>query len=327
MPRKSEGGRKEKDLAARRPYVGIDVSKRWLDIAIGLRGQSHRTGNDEEGIGGLIEQLASLRPRLIVVEATGGWEVQLVLRLTRAGLPVALINPRQVREFARSTGKLAKTDALDARVLAHFGEAVRPAARVLPDGNEYELRALVRRRRDLLENMTMENNRKRLATETVRRQVEQHIAYLEEAVAEVDEALTLLVESNPVWQSQEKRLRTTPGVGPVLSRSMLGELPELGRLNRKQIAALVGVAPFNRDSGLMRGRRTIWGGRAGLRSVLYMATVVAAHHNPVIESFYRRLTNAGKPAKVALVACMRKLLTILNAMARSNTSWQPQTPS
>jgi transposase len=311
-------------LAGKRRYVGIDVSKPWLDVAIGRRGESLRVLNDRVGRDSLVEQLTGLRPRLVVLEATGGWEIGLVLALADAGLPVAMINPRQIREFARSIGRLAKTDSIDARLLAHYGEAVKPEPRVLPDDNEYELRALIRRRRDLLENITMENNRVRLATEMVRRQIERHVVYLKDCVAEIEQELKLLIESNPVWEAQEQRLRTAPGVGPVLSRSMLGELPELGRLNRKQIAALVGVAPMNRDSGHFRGRRTVWGGRAGLRNVLYMATVAATTWNPVIEAFYQRLLQAGKPKKVALVACMRKLLTILNAMTHSSTSWQPQ---
>jgi len=309
-------------MAGKRPFVGIDVSKRWLDVAIGRQGESFRATNDCDGIEGLTEQFGCMRPRLIVLEATGGWEVKLAVSLAGAGLPVAVINPRQVREFARSIGKLAKTDAIDARVLAHFGEALRPEPRQIPDATEYELRALVRRRRDLMANITMESNRKRLATPRVRAQIERHIAYLKECVEETDQEITMLVDINPVWRAQEQRLRTTPGVGPVLSRAMLGELPELGRLNRKQIAALVGVAPLNRDSVLFKGKRVVWGGRAEVRSALYMATIVASRRNPVIQPFYQRLLDAGKPKKVALVACMRKLLTILNAMTHSSSSWQ-----
>jgi transposase len=302
-------------------YVGIDVAKSWLDVAQRPETSNVRVGNDTPGISGLVEELLTVQPALIVLEATGGLEVPLVAALVRAGLPAAVVNPRQVREFARATGRLAKTDAIDAGILAHFAEAMRPAPRPLPDEAGRELRALVMRRRQLVEMLTAERNRLARAG-VIRPEIQEHIRWLEAALHVLDAKTAERVEASPAWQKRESLYRSTPGVGPVLATVLLAELPELGRLNCKEIAALVGVAPLNRDSGLFRGRRKVWGGRVQVRSALYMGALVATRHNPTIRAFYQRLLGAGKPKKVALTACMRKLLTILNAMARSSSHWQ-----
>jgi len=252
-----------------------------------------------------------------------GLDGPLAAALASAGLPVAVVNPRQVRDFARATGKLAKTDRLDARMLALFAERVRPKPRPLPDATARELEALVARRRQLLEMHTMEGNRLRTALAQVRPQIREHLAWLERQIRDVDRQTRDLVRSSSLWRAQDDLLQSTPGVGPVLSRTLLAALPELGTLDRRQIAALVGVAPFNRDSGTLRGKRTVWGGRAPVRAALYMAALVATRFNPVIRTFYRRLCLAGKPKKVALTACMRKLLTTLNAMLKHRTPWRP----
>jgi transposase len=257
-----------------------------------------------------------------VLEATGGFEHAVVAALAAAGLPVVVANPRQVRDFARATGQLAKTDAIDAQVLALFAERVRPEPRRLPDEAAQALDALLTRRRQLLDMLVAEKNRLGFARPVVRRGITQHIRWLERRLGDVDHELGQMIEHSPVWRATDDLLRSVPGVGPVLSRTLLGELPELGQLNRKQIAALVGVAPLARDSGTLRGKRVVWGGRAPIRTVLYMSTLAAARCNPVIRAFYLHLRAAGKPAKVALTACMRKLLVILNAMVRANTHWQ-----
>jgi transposase len=304
-------------------FVGIDVSKRDLDVAIRPTGASWSTGNDSEGIEQLTVRLCQEAPTLIVVEATGGWEAALVAALAAARLPVVVVNPRQVRRFAESLGQLAKTDRLDARLLARFGEAVRPAIRPLPDEQARQLQALIARRRQLIEMLVVEKNRLLLAHPQVRDDLQTHIVWLEERLNELDRELHHALQNSPIWREKDDLLRSVPGVGPVLSITLLAELPELGHLNRKQIAALVGVAPFNRDSGRMRGKRAIWGGRATVRTVLYMAALSAKRFNPAIRTFYSRLIDAGKPPKVALTACMRKLLTILNAMMHSGNHWQP----
>lgn len=302
-------------------YVGIDVAKSWLDVAQRPETSNVRVSNDTAGISGLVEELLTVQPALVVMEATGGLEVPLVAALLRAGLPTAVVNPRQVREFARATGRLAKTDAIDAGILAHFAEAVRPAPRPLPDEAGRELRALVMRRRQLVEMLTAERNRLARAG-VIRPEIQEHIRWLEAALHVLEAKLAERVQASPAWQKRESLYLSTPGVGPVLATVLLAELPELGRLNCKEIAALVGVAPLNRDSGLFRGRRKVWGGRVQVRSALYMGALVATRHNPTIRAFYQRLLGAGKPKKVALTACMRKLLTILNAMARSSSHWQ-----
>lgn len=303
-------------------YVGIDVAKDWLDVAQRPGGEVWRVSSDESGVATLIKRLKGVRPTLVVLEATGGLQIPAVAALAAAGLRTVVVNPRQVRQFAGATGRLAKTDAIDAQVLAQFGEAVRPEVRPLPDAATQELSALVARRRQLIEMLTAEKNRLRLATKKVRPNIEAHIRWLEGELLDLEGGLGDIIRSSPVWREQDNLLRSVPGVGPVLSSVLLAHLPELGRLNRKEIAALAGVAPLNRDSGLFRGRRQVWGGRSHVRTALYMAALVATRYNPVIKSFYQRLLSGGKPKKVALTACMRKLLTILNAMTRAQTSWQ-----
>jgi transposase len=302
--------------------AGIDVSKASLDVALSPSEERWSVANDAAGVGALVPRLQALRPALVVLEATGGYERAVVAALAAAGLPVVVANPRQIRAFARAVGQLAKTDRLDAAMLARFGAQVRPTPRALPDAQAQALDALLTRRRQLIEMLTAEKNRLAAAVPAVRRGITQHIRWLERQLDDVDGELGALIEASPLWRAQDDLLQSVPGVGPVLSRTLLGELPELGRLTHKQIAALVGVAPMARDSGAWRGRRGVTGGRAPVRTALYMAAVTAAQHNPTIRVFYRRLRAAGKPAKVALTACMRKLLTILNAMMRAGSYWR-----
>src|SRR5215207_11064033 len=304
-------------------FVGIDVSKRRLDLHLRPAGESFTIDYDEVEVAALVERLLLLEPTLVVLEATGGLEVHIAGALAAAGLPVAVVNPRQVRAFARATGRLAKTDRLDAKAIGHFAEAVRPPVRPLSDEATRHLQALVARRRQLLEMLVPERNRRQVADPALHARIDAHLRWLEEALAEIERDLDGAVRDSPVWRAKEELLRSVPGVGPVSARTLLAELPELGSLTRRQAAALVGVAPFNRDSGKLRGKRTIWAGRAALRACLYMAAVAAARgSNPVIASFYRRLRLAGKPAKLALTACMRKLVVTLNAMLRTNTAWK-----
>lgn len=303
-------------------FVGIDVSKTQLEVAVRPQGTAFAAAHDEPGITLVAERLRSLRPALVVLEATGGLEIPLTGALAALGLPVVVVNPRQVRDFAKATGHLAKTDTLDAAVLAHFAEAVRPAPRPLPDAHTQALAALVARRRQLTEMLTAERNRLGSAPKPMRKRIQAHITWLERDLARVDEDLNHAVRTSPVWRERDDLLRSMPGVGPVLARTLLAHLPELGTLNRRQIAALVGVAPLNRDSGTLRGRRTVWGGRAQVRAVLYMSALVGVRHNRVLRTFYLRLRDAGKVPKVALTACMRKLLTILNAMLRHRAPWR-----
>jgi len=303
-------------------YVGIDVAQATLDVALLPSGETWQVANDEPGIRALLARLQPHAPALIVLEATGGYERAAVAALATAGLPVVVANPRQVRDFARATGQLAKTDALDAGILAHFADRVRPVVRPLPERATQELAALLARRRQLIEMLGAERQRLGLAAASVRRSLTQHIAWLERQLGRVDGDLDALIQTSPLWRAKDDLLQSVPGVGPVTSRTLLAALPELGTLSHKQIAALVGVAPLARDSGTLRGKRSVWGGRAPVRTALYMAALVAARWNPVLKAFYTRLRAAGKPAKVALTACARKLLTILNAMARSNTAWQ-----
>src|SRR3954468_10982533 len=305
-------------------FVGIDVSKHRLDVHARPSGESFATDYDDEGVAGLVGRLAALAPALIVLEATGGLEVRLAAALAAAGLPVAVVNPRQVRAFARATGRLAKTDRLDAKAIAHFAEAVRPPMRPLPDEATRRLQALVAGRRQLLAMLVAERNRRQAAEPALHERIDAHLRWLENALAEIERDLDEAVRDSAVWRAKEELLRSVPGVGPVSARTLLAQLPELGSLTRRQVAALVGVAPFNRDSGKMRGKRTIWAGRAALRACLYMAAVAAARgSNPAIAGFYQRLRQAGKPAKLALTACMRKLVVTLNAMLRTNTAWKP----
>lgn len=315
-------------MAEDRPYfVGIDVAQAGLEVAVRPTGHCWEVPQDSVGMATLLERLKALQPQVVVLEATGGMELPVVAALAAAGLPVAVVNPRQVRDFARALGKLAKTDRLDAQALAHFGEAVQPSPRPLPDAQAQELGALLARRRQVVEMLTAERNRLRGALPAVRRGIQDHIAWLEHTLAELDEHLGRTLRASPLWREKDDLLRGVPGVGPVLSLTLLAELPELGTLDRRQIAALVGVAPLNRDSGTLRGRRTVWGGRAPVRAALYMGTLVATRHNPVLRAFYQRLLQAGKPKKVALVACMRKLLTILNAMLKQRTRWMAHHPA
>lgn len=302
-------------------FVGIDVSKAGLDVAVRPVGKREFVANDAAGIEILLQRLRELEPALIVLEATGGVERAVTRALASAEFPVVVINPRQVRDFAKATGQLAKTDTIDAAVLARFGEAVRPALRPLPDEVTWELRAVVTRRRQITEMIVAETNRLSGASKGVRKRINAHLRWLEAELKRADKDLDQSIRQSPIWRENEDLLRSVPGMGPVISRTLLAELPELGRLNRKQIAALVGVAPLNRDSGTLRGRRSIWGGRATVRAALYMGALVASRRNAMIQTFYRRLRNAGKAPKVALVACMRKLLTILNAMIKHKTHW------
>jgi len=304
-------------------YVGIDVAKATLDVAVHPTGARWTTTHTEREVAGLVPRLTALDPALVVLEATGGLEGPLAGALAAAGLPVVVVNPRQVRDFAKATGLLAKTDALDAAVLAHFAAAVRPTPRPLPDAATQTLAALVTRRRQLVEMLTAERNRLGSAPRALRAEIQAHITWLQRRLGRLDEDLNQAIRTSPVWRAQDDLLQSVPGVGPVLSRTLLASLPELGRLNRKAIAALVGVAPLNRDSGTFRGRRMIWGGRAAVRAVLYMGTLVAVRHNPVLRAFYQRLRGVGKLPKVALTACMRKLLTILNAMMKHQHRWNP----
>lgn len=304
--------------------VGLDVSKAEIAVATypGETSWSSRTTPD--AIDALITRLVALRPELVVVEATGGYERGVVAAAAAAGLAIAIVNPRQVRAFAKAMGRLAKTDAIDAAVLALFGARVRPAVRPLPDADTQALAALVARRRQLQEMLGSERQRLEQATTTsVRRDLRQHIRWLERRVDNVDDDIDRAIKRSAVWRVADDLLQSVPGIGPTVARTLLAELPELGRLDRRTIAALVGVAPMNRDSGRWHGRRSIRGGRASLRAALYMGALVAAHHNPVLRTFYQRLRHAGKPSKVALVAVMRKLLTILNAMMKHHSKWQP----
>ena len=306
-------------------YVGIDVSKESVDVAVRPTGRSWSVSYDGAGVDGLVAQLIDLKPAGVITESTGGLELPLVAALAAAALPVAVVNPRQVRDFAKSTGRLAKTDRLDAEVLAHFGEAVRPPIRPLRDKDTQVLGAVLTRRWQVMGTLVAEKNRLRRAASEVRLRIEAHISWLEQELDDLDTELQQRVQSSPLWREKDDLLRSVPGVGPQLSLTLLAYLPELGTLNRKQIAALVGVAPFNRDSGPYRGKRSVWGGRATVRSTLYMGALVAIRFNPVLRAFYQRLLEAGKPKKVALTACARKLLTILNSMTRTGVYWDQTT--
>ena len=305
-------------------FVGIDVAKATLDIALRPSKQLWQIIYDDAQIEALVTQLSELSPTLIVIEATGGLERILVAALVTAKLPVVVINPRLARDFAKAIGRLAKTDRIDAQVLAHYGEAIRPSLRPLPDADTQQLRALVDRRRQLMDMMSAEQSRLNTSSARIRDSIEHHLTWLRQQVAKLDDDLDGMLKASSLWREYDAILQSTPGVGPVLSRTLISQLPELGDLNRKEVAALVGVAPFNRDSGTWRGRRTIWGGRATVRAVLYMSTLVATRYNPVIREFYERLLVSGKVKKVALIACMRNLLTILNAMIKYQQPWQPR---
>jgi transposase len=305
-------------------FVGIDVAKAHLDIALRPTGERWALANDDVGIAALVERLQAVQPHLIVLEATGGDQRAVVAALAAAGLSVAVVNPRQARDCAKATGPLAKTDALDARALAHFAEAVRPPPRPLPDAQTDARRALLARRRQLVARRTAAQNRLGNAPPRLQTDIQAQITGLNTRLAALDDDLDTTLRTSPVWRAREDLLRSVPGMGPVCTRTLRLDLPELGTLSRQQLAALVGVAPLNRDRGTLRGSRTIWGGRASVRATRYMSTLVAVRYNPVLKAFYERLRAAGKAAKVALTACMRKLLTILNAIVKHHIPWQPQ---
>src|SRR5262245_51876155 len=304
-------------------FVGIDVSKAHLDVYVRPLGESFRVSHDDAGFVTLIARVRPFAPAVVVLEATGGYEVTVAAALAGAGLPVAVVNPRQIRDFARATGQLAKTDALDARIIALFAEAVRPAARPVPDEQARALGELVARRRQLVDMLTAEHNRRRLLRHRrLQEHLDSHIAWLGDALSRLEADLKTLIRSTAMWREADELLRSVPGVGAVTSCTLIADLPELGHLDRRRIAALVGLAPVARDSGAFRGRRMIVGGRAYIRRILYMATVAAIKFNPVIRTFFHRLVTAGRPGKVAVTAAMRKLLTILNAMLRERRPWQ-----
>jgi transposase len=304
-------------------FIGIDVSKNRLDVALLPDTQTWSCANNEEEIPGLVERLRQLSPTLIVLEATGGLETLVVAALSTAKLPIVVINPRQARDFAKATGKLAKTDGIDAKVLAFFGQALRPEPRPLKEQELSDLTALLTRRNQLVAMLTAEKNRLSSAPKSIRKDIEEHIRWLEKRIKESNADLEKHIQDTPLWREKDQLLQSTPGVGPVLSTSLITALPELGSLNQKKIAVLVGVAPLNCDSGNFRGKRIIWGGRAALRSALYMGALAATRYNPVIKAFYQRLIGAGKLKKVAITACMHKLLTILNAIIKNATPWNP----
>ena len=305
-------------------FIGIDVAKAQWDIALRPAGERWSVPNDAGGVATLVDRLQALQPTLIVLEATGGLERLVTSALATAGLPVVVVNPRQARDFARATGPLAKTDALDARALAHFADVIRPTPRPLPDAQTQELRALLGRRQPLIVMRTAEQNRLAGTHERLVTDIEAHITWINTRLATLDDDLETALRASPLWRDNDDLLQRAKGIGSVCARTLLLELPELGTLTRQQIAAFVGVAPLNGDSGTMRGRRMIWGGRAHVRTVLYMGARVATRYNPRIKAFYERLLAAGKVKKVALTACMHKFLTILNAMLKHRTPWQAQ---
>jgi transposase len=303
-------------------FIGIDTSKDILEVAVRPTGERMSLANQEDDLSVLVESVKRLGPRLVVFEATGGLERMAVSALAAQGLPVVVVNPRQVRAFAKAKGILAKTDKIDAPIIAQFGESIRPEIRPLKTEEAQQLEALLSRRTQILQMLTAEKNRLHTAPAWIRKDIQIHIQWLEKSLDKFTQDLDRLVKQSPIWRVKDKILQSAKGVGPILSVTLISKLPELGNLNRKKIAALVGVAPLNRDSGKFRGRRTIWGGRSVIRPVLLMATRAAIRFNPVIRTFYERLTKAGKPRKVVETACMRKFLTILNAMIKNQTCWR-----
>lgn len=304
-------------------YVGVDVAKRTLEVGVRPAGASFSESNDGPGCARLAQRLAGLQPALVVLEASGGYERALVGELSTAGVAVVVVNPRQTRDFARALGRLEKTDKVDALMLATFAERVRPEVRPLPDPQAQTLAAVMARRRQLVEMLVAEQNRLGQAPAALQPDLRSHIDFLRKQLHHLDRDLDQLLQQSPLWREQEDLLKGVPGIGPVTCATLLADLPELGRLNRRAIAKLVGLAPLARDSGPLRGRRTVWGGRAKVRATLYMATLSAVRHNPVLQAYHRRLRDAGKPNKLALVACMRKLLITLNAMLKNRTPWSP----
>ncbi|CAA9424566.1 Mobile element protein [uncultured Rubrobacteraceae bacterium] len=306
-----------------RPVVGIDVSKARLDVCLLPEGETFAVANDQEGIESLLQRLREAHPELVVLEASGKYERPAAAAIAACGVAVAVVNPRQARDFAKSTGRLAKTDRIDAEILARFAAAVGPRPSVLPGEEARALQAILARRRQIVEMLVAEKNRLRVAPSSVAKRIRAHVEWLQKELEHTDGELDEAVEASTVWKENEALLRSVPGVGPVLARTLLAELPELGTLPHKRLSSLVGVAPFNRDSGAFRGKREVWGGRASVRAALYMGALVATRHNPVLKEFYGRLLAAGKPKKVALVACMRKLLSILNAVLRDRAPYHP----
>lgn len=304
-------------------FIGIDVSKAVLDVGVIPAEEVKRFTNDVDGCKELVSWLSEAKPELVVLESTGGLEMQSAGALTSAGLPTVIVNPRQVRNFAKALGKLAKTDAIDALVIARFAQAVQPEVRPFNDEQTLELKALITRRKQLSDMLVAEQNRLKSAHLRIKKSISTSICWLKSQIEDTDKDIADSISNNDIWRDKEEILTSVKGVGPVLTASLLCMLPELGALNRKKISALVGVCPYNRDSGYFRGKRCISGGRADIRSVLYMATLTATRFNPVIKAFYQRLKEAGKVPKVAIVACMRKLLTILNAMMKTGQKWNP----
>jgi transposase len=305
-------------------FVGIDVAKDRLDVHLRPSEEAFAFSRDGAGLDALVERLVALRPALVVLEATGGFEVAVVGALAAAGLPLVVANPRQIRDFARATGRLAKTDRLDAEAIARFAEAVQPAPRPVPSAAARALGELVVRRRQLVEMLTSERQRRRqLRDPRLIRRLEAHLAWLQQELAALETDLDDAIRGTPAWRAAEDLLASVPGIGKTSARTLIAELPELGTLDRRKIAALVGVAPINRDSGTFRGRRMVMGGRASVRTALYMPTLTAIRRNPTLQAFYQRLIGRGRPAKVAITACMRKLLVILNAILRDHQPWQP----
>ena len=305
-------------------WIGIDVCQKYLDVYVRPSSQSFQLTNDEVGISKLIQALNKIQPELIVLEATGGMEIDAAIKLTTAGLSVAVINPRQARDFAKATGQLAKTDAIDAKVLAHFADAIRPEVRQISDESSRQLEDLVARRRQISDMITAEKNRRRGKTNSVKTSIDEHIEWLKEQLKEIESQIKSAIAANTDWQQKMDLLTSVPGIGEVVAVTLISSLPELGTISHKSISYLVGVAPLNKDSGKFRGKRRIWGGRVKIRCMLYMAALVAVRFNPVIKAFYERLLQKGKLKKVALTACMHKLLILLNAMMNKNQSWQPQ---
>jgi transposase len=304
-------------------FVGIDVAKDRLDIHVRPGGESFAVARDGDALAVLVKRLQTLAPALIAIEATGGYETVVASALAAAQLPLAVVNPRQIRDFARATGKLAKTDRLDAAAIAHFAEAIRPPARPIADAQAQALGELVARRRQVIEMMVAERNRRRMASQRrVIRAIERHLALLQAELSELEGDIDDAIRNSPAWQADADLLQSVPGVGPATLRTLIAELPELGHLTRRKIAALVGVAPINRDSGMLRGRRSIAGGRPAVRTALYMAALVASRKNPIIAAHYQKLRAAGKTGKQALTACMRKLIVTLNAILRDRKPWQ-----
>ena len=309
---------------SKKSWVGMDISKDYIDVAVHPNKQRDKVLYSEEGMSRVVRWMKKVKPTLVVLEATGGLQARLAATLVHASIPVAVINPRQVRDYAKAAGILAKTDAIDADVLARFGEAMKPEPRILPSEAEQVLKNLMARRRQLLAMITEEKNRLTSASKPIAAQIQKHLQWLKAQLDDVDEELDGLIEESPLYRQKEKLLESVPGVGPVLSKTLMIDLPELGMLSRQKIALLVGVAPLNSDSGKWKGKRRIWGGRANVRSALYMAAVTGSRWNPVLKKFYDRLVAVGKAKKVALVACMRKLLSILNSMLKHNSSWNHQ---